>query len=151
MDVRQSLFSLINIGISMIAAYFVFRSGRETIAPRAPLFIVCFLLFFSAGVANLPLALPAAFYSVLGHSVWANYMPPAKLNVTQVGGTWWLVRWSEPVQTAYFWALVAGILWAAVNIVQRRARKLNVFCFCFGIVSIVVSFVLSFRCFPFCV
>lgn len=93
MDTRQSLFSLVNITIAVGAAYFLFRQkDRETLLSRAPLFIVCFLLFLSVGIGNLPLALPGVFERLLGHSVWANYMPPPKLNVTQVGGTWWLVR-----------------------------------------------------------
>ncbi|HSZ15687.1 MAG TPA: hypothetical protein VK764_01215 [Terracidiphilus sp.] len=151
MDIWQSLFSFITIGIAIIAAYFIFRNGRKTIAPRAPLFIVCFLLFFYVGLVNLPLALPSVFQHVLGHSVWANYMPPPKLNITQVGGTWLVIRWRDPIQTAYFWVLLAGILWALLNIVQRRARKLNVFCLCLGIVLTVASFLLSFMCYPFCV
>jgi hypothetical protein len=151
MDLRQSLFSLINIGVAIIAAYFIFRSGRKTTASRAPLFIVCFLLFLYLGFVNLPLALPGVFERVLGHSVWADYMPPTKLNVSQVGGTWWVIRWRDPVQIVYFWVFLAGILWALLNIVQRRARKLNVFCLCLGVVLIIASFFLSFMCYPFCI
>ncbi len=151
MDVRQSLFSFINIGIAITAAYFIFRNGRDTVVPRAPLFIVCFLLFFYLGIVNLPLALPGVFERVLGHSVWGNYVPPPKLNITQVGGTWWVVRWRDPVQAAYFWVFLSGILWAILNIVQRRARKLNVFCLCVGVVLAIASFFLSFICYPFCV
>jgi hypothetical protein len=70
MDVRQSLFSLISISIAFIAAYFLFRrKPRETILSRGPLFVVCFLLFFSAGIRNLPLALPGLFERLLGHSI----------------------------------------------------------------------------------
>jgi hypothetical protein len=151
MNIWQSLFSFITMGIAMIAAYFVFRGGRNTILPRAPLFIVCFLLFFYVGFANLPLALPSAFQHVLGHSVWADYTPPPRLNTNQVGGTWWVIRWRDPIQTAYFWVFLAGIVWALLNILQRRARKLNLFCVCFGIALTVASFFLSFMCYPFCV
>jgi len=151
MDIRQSLFSFINVSIALIAAYFLFRrKPRETIISRGPLFIVCFLLFFSAGIANLPLALPGLFERLLGHSVWANYVPPLRMNVTQVGGTWWLVRWSEPIQTAYFGVFLAGIAWATLNIVQRRARKWNVFCVCVGVIWMLASLIFSFACFPFC-
>jgi hypothetical protein len=80
MDIWQSLFSFTSMGITIIGAYYIFRSGRETIAARSPLFIVCFLLFFYLGLVNLPLALPGVFEHVLGHSVWADYMPPPKLN-----------------------------------------------------------------------
>jgi hypothetical protein len=147
----QSLFSFVNIIIAGIAAYFLFRKNpRETVFSRGPLFMVCFLLFFSAGIANLPLALPGLFERLLGHSVWVNYMPPAKMNVTQKGGTWWLVRWSEPIQTGFFLVFLAGMLGAAVNVVQRRARKLNLFCLCFGVVWMLASLVFSFACFPFC-
>jgi hypothetical protein len=45
------------------------------------------------------------------------------------------VRWSEPIQAAYFWVFLAGMLWAALNIVQGRSRKLNVFCVCFGVAT----------------
>lgn len=151
MDVRQSLFSFINISIAVIAAYFLFRrKPRETILSRGPLFIVCFLLFFSAGIGNLPLALPGMFERLLGHSVWVNYAPPVRLNVTQVGGTWWLVRWSEPIQTGYFYLFLVGMAWAVLNVVQRRARKLNVFCVCGGVLWMVASLIFSFACFPFC-
>ena len=151
MDVRQSLFSFINISIAVVSSYFIFRGARGNIVSRAPLFMVCSLLFLSVGFENLPLALPGVFERVLGHSVWANYMPPLKLNVTQVGGTWWVIRWRDPVQSAYLWVFLAGLFWAIVNILQRRARKLNVFCLCFGVVLAVATFVFSFMCYPFCV
>jgi hypothetical protein len=151
MDIRQSLFSFVNISIAVIAAYFLFRKQpRETILSRGPLFIVCFLLFFSAGIGNLPLALPGLFERLLGHSVFVNYAPPMKLNVTQVGGTWWLVRWSEPIQTGYFCLFLAGLAWAILNVVQGRARRLNVFCVCGGVFWMVASLIFSFACFPFC-
>ena len=151
MDIRQSLFSFINIGISVIAAYFLFRKKpRDTIASRGPVFIVCFLLFFAVGIGSLPLALPGLFERLLRHSVWMNCSPPVKLNVTQVGGTWWLVRWREPIQNGYFYVFLAGMVWAALNVVQRRARKLNLFSLCIGILWILASFVVSFACFPFC-
>lgn len=151
MNARQSLFSLINISIAVIAAYFLFRrKPRETLISRGPLFIVCFLLFVSAGIGNLPLALPGLFERLLGHSVWVNYAPPVKINVTQVGGTWWLVRWSEPIQTGYFYVFLAGMAWAALNVVRHRARKLNMFCICGAVLLILASLIFSFACFPFC-
>jgi hypothetical protein len=152
MDIRQSLFSFVNITIAVIAGYFLFRrKPRQTVLSRVPLFIVCFLLFFSVGIGNLPLALPGVFERLLGHSVWMNYMPPVKLNVTQVGGTWWLVRWREPIQTGYFFLFLVGMAWAVLNVIQHRARKLNASCLCIGTLLILVSFVFSFACFPFCV
>jgi hypothetical protein len=151
MDIRQSLFSLISISIAIIAAYFLFRKApRETLLSRGPLFMVCFLLFFSVGIGNLPLALPSLFERLLGHSVWVDYMPPARMNVTQVGGTWWLVRWREPIQTGYFYVFLAGLVWAALNVLQRRAWKLNLFCISAGALWMLASLVLSFVCFPFC-
>jgi hypothetical protein len=114
------------------------------------LFIVCFLLFFSAGIGNLPLALPGLFERLLGHSVWVNYAPPVKINVTQVGGTWWLVRWREPIQTGYFYVFLAGMAWAALNVVRQRARKLNMFCICGAVLLMLASLIFSFVCFPFC-
>ncbi|HXM68496.1 MAG TPA: hypothetical protein VN911_17330 [Candidatus Acidoferrum sp.] len=151
MDIRHGLFSFVNISIAVLAAYLLFRKKpRETLVSRGPLFMVCFLLFFAVGVGSLPLALPGLFERLLGHSVWMNYTPPVKMNVTQVGGTWWLVRWSEPVQTGYFCVFLAGIAWAAFNIVQGRARKLNVFCVCVGVLWMLASFAFSFACFPFC-
>ena len=103
MDVRQSFFSLINIGIAVGAAYFLFhKRPRETVVSRGPLFIVCFLLFFTAGIGNLPLALPGLFERLLVHSVWVDYAPRVKMNVTQEGGTWWLLRWRDPIETGYY-------------------------------------------------
>jgi hypothetical protein len=151
MDIWQSLFSFISMGITIIGGYYIFRSGRETIAARSPLFIVCLLLFFYLGLVNLPLALPGVFEHVLGHSVWADYMPPPKLNAVQVGGTWWVIRWRDPIQTAYSWVFLAGALWALLNIVQRRARRLNVFCLCLAVILKIASFFLLFTCYPFCV
>jgi hypothetical protein len=151
MDTRQSLFSLVNISIAIVGAYFLFRKNiLETAVSRGPLFLVCFLLFFSAGIANLPLALPGLFHRLLGHSVWVDYMPPVKMNVTQVGGTWWLVRWSEPVRSAYSFVFLGGMIWAALNVAQRRARKLNLYCIGGGVLLMLGSLVYSFVCFPFC-
>jgi hypothetical protein len=150
-DIRYSLFSFIDISIAVIAAYFLFRKNpRDTIVSRGPLFMVCFLLFFSAGIGSLPLALPGLFERLLGHSVWVNYVPPPKMNVTQEGGTWWLVRWREPIQTGYFYLFLAGMVWASLNVVQRRAWKLNLVCVCVGVLLMLTSFVFSFACFPFC-
>ncbi len=148
---ERACFPFINIIIAVIAAYFLFRKKpRDAVVSRGPLFMVCFLLFFSVGVGNLPLALPGVFERALGHSVWVNYMPPVKMNVTQKGGTWWLVRWREPIQTGYFYVFLAGMVWAALNIVQSRARKLNLLCVCVGILWMLASLVFSFACFPFC-
>jgi hypothetical protein len=151
MDIRQSLFSFANIAIAVIAAYLLFRKDPgEALVSRGPVFMVCFLLFFSVGIGNLPLALPGLYERLLGHSVSVNYMPPTKINVTQVGGTWWLVRWREPIQSAYFYVFLAGMAWAALNIVRRRAWKLNLFCVSLGVLLTLASLVLSFACFPFC-
>jgi hypothetical protein len=151
MDIRQSLFSFIAIGIALIAGYFLFRrEPREAALSRGPLFIVCFLLLLSIGIGNLPLAMPSLFEHLIGHSVWVDYMPPVKLNVTRVGGTWWLVRWKDPIETGYFYLFLAGIAWAILNIVQRRARKLNVFCVCAGALLMLASLIFSFACYPFC-
>ena len=38
------------------------------------------------------------------------------------------MRWREPIQTGYFYVFLAGMVWAALNIVQSRARKLNLLC-----------------------
>ena len=72
MDTRESLFSFINIIIAVIAAYFLFRKKPRDAVVSRPLFMVCFLLFFSVGVGNMPLALPGVFERALGHSVWVN-------------------------------------------------------------------------------
>ena len=150
MDFRQSLFSLFNITTAVIAGYLLFRkTPRQAILGRGPLFIL-FLLFFAAGVGNLPLALPRVFERLLGHSVWANYMPPVQMNVTQTGGTWWLVRWQEPIQTAYFFLFLAGMVWAVINIVQQRQWKVNAVSLCLGGGFVLLSIVYSFFCFPFC-
>ena len=150
MDFRQSLFSLFNITVAVLAAYLLFRkTPRQALLARGPLFIL-FLLFFSAGLANLPLALPRLFERLLGHSVWANYAPPPKINVTQIGGTWWLVRWQEPIQTGYFCLFIVGMVWAVINIVQHRQLKVNAVSLCLGGILVLVSIVYSFVCFPFC-
>jgi hypothetical protein len=151
MDIRQSAFSFINIAIPFIAAYFFFRkNARESIRSRGPLFLVCFLPFFVAGLSTLPVALPAFFERLLGHSVWMNYMPPLKMNVTQVGGTWWVVRWKDPIQQVYLYVFVAVLLWATINVVQRRARKLNYSALAVACLWVFASLALSFACFPFC-
>jgi hypothetical protein len=151
MDIRQSAFSFINIAIPFIAAYFFFRKNpRESIRSRGPLFLVCLLPFFVAGLSTLPVALPAFFERLLSHSVWMNYMPPPKLNVTQVGGTWWVVRWKDPIQEAYLYVFIAALLWAMVNVVQGRARKLNFSALAVAVLFVFASLMFSFVCFPFC-
>jgi hypothetical protein len=151
MDIRQSAFTFINIVGPLVAAYFFFRKNpRESIRSGGPLFLVCVLPFLGAGISTLPVALPIAFERLLGHSVWMNYMPPLKMNVTQVGGTWWVVRWKDPIQEASLYVLIAALLWATVNVVQRRARKLNCSAFAVAFLWVFASFVLSLACFPFC-
>jgi hypothetical protein len=57
MDIRQSAFCFINLAIPFIAGYFFFRKNpRDGIQSRGPLFLVCFLPFFAAGLSSLPLA-----------------------------------------------------------------------------------------------
>ena len=151
MDVRQSLFSFGMIAISAFAAYFLFRKNpREQLITRGPVFIVCFLLFFYIGVLNLPLALPELFRRVIGHSVWEKYLPPPKLNVIQEGGTWWVVRWLDPIRTAYFCVVLGGIVWAVVNLVRGRSWKWNAACLAIAAVGFVLTLYLSVACFPFC-
>lgn len=150
-DFRHSLFSFVNITIAVVGAYVLFhKTPRPAVLSRGPLFIVCFLLFFSVGFGSLPLALPGLFERLLGHSIWANYSPPMKMNVTQIGGTWWLVRWQEPIQTGYFYLFLAGMVWAGINVAQRRARKANTISLCVGGLLALASLAFSFVCFPFC-
>jgi hypothetical protein len=150
-DIRESLFSFAMLGITVVAAYFLFHDNpREKLASRGPAFIVCFLVFFYIGLANLPLALPDLFKQLLGHSVWANYIPPVRINVPQEGGTWWLVRWLNPIRTAYFYAVLGGIVWAVVNLVQRREWKWNAACLIIGAVGAMATIYLSIVCLPFC-
>jgi hypothetical protein len=151
MGIGRSIFSFATMGLAITAGYLIFRNGWKTIPLRAPLFIVCFLPFFCVGFANLPLALPSIFQHLLGHSVWANYAPTPKPNIIQVGGTWWVIRWRYPIQIAFSWLFLLGVAWSLLNIIQHRARKMNVFCLCLGIVLAVALFFLSFACYPFCV
>ena len=151
MDIRQSLLSFGTMTVAAIAACLLFRRNpRQNIISRGPLFIICFLVFFYFGFVNLPLALPDAFERVLGHSVWMNYMPPPRINVTQEGGTWWVVRWLDPIRQSYFFMLLVGIAWAVVNLVRRRAWKVNLACLGIGTLLILGSLILSVACFPFC-
>ena len=151
MDIRESLFSFAMMGISVVAAYLLFRKNPcERLVSRGPVFIVCFLMFFYIGLVKLPLALPELFEKLIGHSVWADYMPPARMNVTQEGGTWWLVRWLDPIRTAYFYAVLGGMVWAVVNLVRRLAWKWNAACLVIGAVGAIVTIYLSIGCFPFC-
>lgn len=135
MDFRESLFSLLSITLWVSAAYFLFRkTPREAFLTRGPLFILS-LFFFCIGLGNLPLACPRIFEHFLGHSVWANYAPPPQMNVTQIGGTWWLVRWQDPIRTGYFYLFLGGMVWAVVNTVRNRQWELNVITLCLGGIS----------------
>ena len=151
MDIQESLFSFGSMGISAVAAYFLFRKNpRESLVSRGPLFIVCFLVSFYSGFAQLPLALPGVFERLLGHSVWVEFMPPARMDVTQVGGTWWLVRWFDPVRTGYFYVVLGGMVWAVFNLARRRALKSNTISVVVGVLSWSAHIYLSMVCFPFC-
>jgi hypothetical protein len=151
MDIRESASAFINLVGPLVAAYFFFRKNpRERMRSGGPLFLVCVLPFFQAGISMLPVAFPMAFERLLGHSVWMNYMPPPKMNVTQVGGTWWVVRWKDPIGEVSLYVLIAALLWATVNVVQSRARKLNYSAFAVAFLWVFASFVLSWACFPFC-
>lgn len=151
MDIREALFSLAMMCVSVLAAYCMFRRNpRETLVARGPLFIVCFLVFFYIGLTELPLAFPGLFERLLGHSVWANYMPPPKMNVTQEGGTWWVVRWLDPIRTAYFYVVIGGMAWAMVNLVRGRAWRWNAVCLVIGAILWAAHIYSSVVCFPFC-
>ena len=151
MDIRETLFSFTLMGISAVAAYFLFRKNpRESLVSRGPLFIVCFLIFFYIGFAQLPLALPDLFERLLGHSVWLEFKPPPRVNVTQEGGTWWLVRWFDPVRTVYFYVVSGGIVWAMFNLARRRALASNALSVVVGVLGWMVHIYLSIVCFPFC-
>jgi hypothetical protein len=151
MNVRESLFSFAMMGISVGAAYFLFRKNpRESLLSRGPLFIVCFLVFFYIGFTELPLALPGMFERLLGHSVRAYYIPPVKMNVPQEGGTWWLVGWVEPLRTGYFYVVLGGMLWAVFNLVRRRAWKTNALSVVGGALVWSAHIYFSMACYPFC-
>jgi len=111
MDSRQSAFAFINIAIPFVAAFSFFRkNAHESIRSRGPLFLVCVLPFFAAGLSALPVALAIYVERLLGHSVWMNYMPPQKLNMTQIGGTWWVVRWKDPIQQSSLYVPILVVL-----------------------------------------
>lgn len=151
MDIVKSLFSFAMMAISVVAAYFLFRKNpRESLLSRGPLFIVCFLIFFYIGFAQLPLALPGMFERLLGHSVFVDYIPPLRINVAQEGGTWWLVRWFDPVRTAYFYVVLGGMVWAVFNLVRRCSWKSNALCVVVGVLVWSAHIYLSLACFPFC-
>jgi hypothetical protein len=151
MDATHSLFSFGMMALSAIAGYLLFRKNpRQTIAMRGPLFITGFLVFFYLGLANLPLALPGIFGRLLGHSVWADYMPASRMNVPQQGGTWWLVRWLDPIRDGYFYALLLGIVWAIVNLIRRHDWRWNVVCVAIGVVVLSTHLLISMTCFLFC-
>ena len=151
MNIRESLFSFAMMALSAGAAYLLFRKNLgERLISRGPVFIVCFLAFFYVGMVNLPLAVPALFERILGHSVWADYMPPTKMDVAQEGGTWWLVRWLDPIRSAYFWVVLGGTVWAVINLIRRRAWKWNAACLIIASAGFVVHLYLSIACFPLC-
>jgi hypothetical protein len=143
--------SITLMGVTFLAAYFLFRRNpQQALLARGAFFIEVLLIFFYFGFVDLPQAMPGVFERVLGHSVDAIYMTPVQPDGTQTGGTWWLVRWVDPVRTAYFYILLGGIVWAGLNVVQKRARKLNIVALLFGLLSWATHLALTVLCFPLC-
>jgi hypothetical protein len=137
------------MGGAILAGYFLFRKS-STLA-RIPVFIECLLIFFYVGCMELPMALPSFFESLLGHSIFADYVYPARPDGTRITETWLSARWATPIQDIYLAALVIGIVWAIVNVSKGRERKLNLFALGCGLCWIVVGLYFSLACFPFCV
>lgn len=151
MDVQKSIYSLAMLATSALAAYFLFRRNpRERLLSRGPFFIACIFVFVYLAVTELPLALPALFEKAIGHSIWADYEPARIIGVTQSGGTWWLVRWLDPIQLAYSWIVFGGLVWAAVNLGRGRARGWNLAALLVGLLGFVATLFLSFACYPLC-
>ena len=147
MVLSKTLFCFTMMAISVVAGYFLFRKNpRESLISRGPLFIVCFLVFFYVGFAQLPMWLPDLFGHFLGHSIFSD--SPGD-NFIRLDRPWWLNRWLSTVRVVYLWIVLAGIAWALVNVLQRRAWKLNA-------VSVIVGFLVEVAhsylrgCFPIC-
>jgi hypothetical protein len=150
MVLSKTLFCFTMMGISVVAAYFLFsKNRRESLISGGPLFIVGFFIFFYIGFAQLPVWLPDLFERLLGHSIWADSPTSAGDNVIRLGGAW-LMRWLHTVRAGYLWIVLAGIAWALVNIMRRRAWKLNALCAVVGVLIEAAHVYLFKSCFPVC-
>jgi hypothetical protein len=50
-----------------------------------------------------------------------------------------LVRWIDPLRTAFAVTLLVALVWAMVNLVIGHGRKINVLALCFCILWVVIG------------
>jgi len=98
MDTRESLFSFYqhNHRCHRCVLSVSVKNPAERRSLSRAFVYVCFLLFFSVGVGNLPLALPGCSKAcALAHFVWFKLNASGKEKRHQKGGTCGFVRWRE--------------------------------------------------------
>jgi hypothetical protein len=110
-----------------IVAFAVFRKANsaKSALSRVPLFLMSGGWLLYAGLLSLPVAFPKACQSLLGHSIWDDFHFPVDANGTHYSGTWVVVRWMEPLGTAFEVALFVAFFWAILNLAIGCARKAN--------------------------
>lgn len=122
-------FTCLLAGIVLAAALFRTPDAAARL-PRGPFFLVTGGLMLFLGLMGLPAALPRTFGALLGHSVWDH--------------NWLLVRWIFPLRSTFQFAVLIALVWAVVNIVKRRSRKLNLIALAIAVVWVAVSIYISF-------
>ncbi|MGA3034047.1 MAG: hypothetical protein ABSD70_12235 [Terracidiphilus sp.] len=144
------IFSFTTMGLSALIGYLMFRKEPvRTILSRGAAFIEFALVFFFLGFSNLPLALPAVFGKIFGHPIDSLYVHPIQANGVQVSGTWWVECWLSPSRMVFLWLLLGGMIWAGLNILQRRSRTLNIVAVCSGVLLLGLHFLMQVMSFPF--
>lgn len=149
-NIKILLFSSTMIALSALIGYAMFRRDPiRAVFARGPVFLECFLVLFWLGFSTLPLAIPNAFQRVLGHPVDSMYVHPMNSYGVQVSGTWWVEAWLDPSRSILLWLLLIGMVWAVINIAQRRSRLLNAIALSSGVLLMGIHVFATLNSFPF--
>jgi hypothetical protein len=126
MDWGSCFISGICLTFGLALSFFVFhkRPSKELVS-RLPLFLTCAVPGFYLGIADLPFALQSPSMRIFGHSIWdmARFRKPAF--PSGCGWTWWTASWLAPLLNTVLMLLLTGILWAFINAVMGRQRRVN--------------------------
>jgi hypothetical protein len=152
MDWQSPWWSLGCLLFAGVVGIIVFRKTRSPTAAlgRMPLFLITSGWLLYIGLISLPSSFPRLFRALIGRSIWDDYHFPADKQGIGYSGTWILVRWIEPLRTAFAATLVIAMVWAIVNLVAGYGRKINAVALSLCALWIVISIYVSLSCFPFC-
>ena len=150
MDLMPGVFSFLLLASSAVSSlFFLRRRSGLSLSSRIPILLELSMVFFLAGLALLPTAVPFLFQRMLGHTISSDYVHPIRADGMRMTETWILARWWAPISKVLYAFVLLGIAWSLWNLRQAHDRKLNVLALCLGLLWVCAGIMANLKSFPF--